>query len=150
MPHSLLKIVWDTTLVMSTIYVARRGGRDERLLISVFFTASIATSYLLTGVNWLPMKTGAIAIGVFVTISFGAVAMVSDRWWPLWATSFQIISTLSFLASDVDRLTRPIAAYFGTVGWDYLTLLAIVIGTKIETTSKPGKKSNHAVEAPRL
>lgn len=133
---SPLKIAWDTALVASIVYTVWRGGRDERLLSIIFFVASVATSQLLTGAHWLPTKTGAVMIGVLVALSFGAVAMVSNRWWPLWATSFQIISTVSLMAADIDRFTRPPAAYFGTVTWDYLTLLTMVVGVRIECRSR--------------
>lgn len=136
MSDIIFRAAWDTALLCSAIYVFWRGERDERLLMSVFVVASVITTALLWSPKWLRMELGPVIIGLTVTIVFGSVSMTSRKWWPLCATSFQVISTIALLAPGIDRLTRLHAAYFSTVGWDYLTLLTMIVGVRTECRSR--------------
>lgn len=136
MSDIIFRAAWDAALLCSATYVFWKGERDERLLMVVFLVASIATALLMWSPKWPRMELGPVIIGLIVTFVFGSVSMTTCKWWPLWATSFQIISTIALLAPGIDRLTRLHAAYFSTVGWDYLTLLAMVVGVRTECRSR--------------
>jgi hypothetical protein len=58
-----------------------------------------------------------------------AIALVSNRFWPLWAAGFQLTVSMSHMmkAIDFDLLPKVYAA--AAIFWSYPILLVIVVGT---------------------
>ena len=62
----------------------------------------------------------------------------------MWVTAFLLISNAAMSVPLVDPASRNIAAYFGSVLWGYLILLALVIGTALEARSDAQASQNEA------
>ena len=58
-----------------------------------------------------------------------AIALVSSRFWPLWAAGFQLTVSMSHLMKAVDLDLLPKAYAAAAVFWSYPILLVIVVGT---------------------
>ena len=126
------KVFWYAALILATTYAIRRGNRPERQFAWVMMVTSFATGVVMS-FGHDPRLTGAAAVlGFGATICFAVIALRTDRWWPLWATAFQVISNTALVAPLIDPASRRLAGYVGSVGWDYVTLIALVVGTRFE------------------
>ena len=136
--HQLVhKLFWYAALGACSAYCLLKGGRDERLGATIMFVGSVLTGALTSHHGWTPVGSGALLLGALVTVGLVFVAMRTDRWWPLSAAAFQIISTTALFAPVVDPACRAVAGYFGAVLWDYLTLAALAAGTAFEGRREP-------------
>lgn len=131
MPHTFSQWLWDACLGGVVIYAWVRGGRPER-----FVAASLAavdlTMVLLSAGIWHRFQLAPVMLDALLLAILFHQALTSNRWWPMAAAAFQVVAVSARIAPTVDPLTRSIAAYVGVVGWDYLTLSALVVGTVFE------------------
>ncbi len=69
---------------------------------------------------------------MLVAIFFLILAFKSSRWWPLWAAAFQLLAVAMLIINALDPAVRPYAYYVGELIWDYLGLMALLVGTILE------------------
>jgi len=123
-------IVFWPLLLITTGYALVRGGIYERAVAVICVAATLASIMLhpaqgrYVGVAW-----GELAIDSFVLGSFLAVALLSDRFWPLWVAGFQLTSSLGHLFKILEPGLLP-HAYAGAVRfWSYPILVILFIGS---------------------
>lgn len=137
----IFKLTWYISLLVTTAYAFRYGRSPERFAASVLLVTSLATGICLSVHHWGAIRELiAFLLGSIATILLLILALCSDRWWPLWATSFQIIVNLAILMPILDPSTRYVAVWFGATGYDYLTLVALVVGTRLEVVINRAKE----------
>ncbi|MCY7280679.1 MAG: hypothetical protein LH610_07260 [Sphingomonas bacterium] len=75
------------------------------------------------------VESGVFIVDLAVLIGFTAIALRSDRFWPLWVAGLQLTTILAHLLRAMDLNLIPqiyaVAARF----WVYPIFLIIVIGT---------------------
>jgi hypothetical protein len=127
MPH----LFFWTLLLFVFGYALWRGRSDERMAASVCMLASIATRFAISPLTerYTNVEIGLLLIDGAVLLAFVAIAVRSNRFWPLWIAGLQLTSSLSHLMKvvEVDLLPRAYAA--AAVFWSYPILLIIVVGT---------------------
>ena len=124
-------LLYFACLIALTAYAWQRGGREERWGAFLLLGGSLLT--LLAGSpagrRFVDVETGILLVDIAVLLGFLALALLSDRYWPLWTAALQLIGLLGHLAKLAD-LDMPRNGYsFLQAFWSYPMMLTIAIGT---------------------
>jgi hypothetical protein len=126
----LHKYLFWTLLLLTCAYALWRGRKYEQwsALIciaasvgSVLFRASIRSSYL-------GIESSDLVIDSLVLFAFVAIALRSDRFWPLWVAGLQLTISMSHLMKALQPSLIPLAYAAAERFWSYPTLLIIALG----------------------
>ena len=133
-PRSAHEIAWSLALAGVAALAFLRGGRPEVLGITGVMTAYLITAiasspvaHVWSGVRWAVVFANAETLAVALYVLWK-----SSRWWPIFSVAFQAISLLFYLVPLLDQALRAQAYYFSSIGFDYLNLAAIAVGTLLE------------------
>lgn len=118
-------------LTAVTLYAFWRGGRDERLAVTISLAASLASLAIMLpeDVDYRDLQPLVALIDIAVLGAFTWIALRSDRFWPMWIAGLQLTSTIGHLL----KLLKPdmvSLAYGASLAlWSYAILLILAIGT---------------------
>jgi hypothetical protein len=112
-------------------YAFLRGRLDERLAATVCIIATIITWLFNSPLNqrFSGVEPGVFAADVLALVGFTAVALRSDRFWPLWVAGLQLTTTLAHVLKAINLELLPQAYAAAARFWVYPIFLIIVIGT---------------------
>ena len=112
-------------------YACWRGRGEERIAASACLVATIVTVFVIPPVRerYLTMDASQLAIDIAMLATFVAIALRSDRFWPLWVAGLQLTMSLSHLMKAVDSDLVPRAYAAAAVLWSYPILIVILVGT---------------------
>ena len=122
-------------------YALIRGGPDERLTGAVLLIAYLAAPFLQNRVDWQAPQYGLMVSDVLLAGYFVWLALRSDRYWPVWAAGFQLLTLFAWLAFLFEPGVRALMIVFNLIG--YLILGALLVGvngwrTRLNAASAPG------------
>lgn len=123
-------IVFWLLLLVSCGYALWRGRKYERLAALVFVTATILS---ILGSSPLPVRYVGIAAGDLVVdtavlLALLAIALLSDRFWPLWAAGLQLVDSMSHVMKAIDADLIPQVYGAAERFWSFPILLVLLIG----------------------
>ena len=123
-------LVFDVLLLVSCGYALWRGRKYERMAALVFVTATILS---VLGSSPLPARyvgiaTGDLIVDTGVLAALVAIALVSDRFWPLWAAGLQLIDSMSHVMKAIDAHMIPSVYGAAERFWSFPILLVLLIG----------------------
>ena len=100
-------------LLLSCGYALWRGRKYERIAALVFVTATILSILghsPLRG-RYVELEASDLIIDTGVLVAVIAIAVVSDRFWPLWVAGLQLVDSASHLmkAIHADLAKMPMA-----------------------------------------
>ena len=118
-------------------YAIVRGDRSEYFGAAIMIIGSLSTLVVarLIGTSWSTVEIGIFAIDIVVLVAFIQLTLKSERFWPMWATAFQLLAVSVHTAMMVVPKITPWAFGTGAVFWAYPMLLALVIGSYEHTLS---------------
>ena len=127
----LLQISYWIVLFLCCGYAFRRGGRPERIGAAVALAASILSVAATTefAARFKGVEAGILAVDVAVLCAFLALAVKTDRFWPLWATAFHTVAVATHIAIAADPTTVPRAYALAQGFWAYPVILSFAVGT---------------------
>lgn len=127
----LPKQLFWALVILICAYAWWRGRSEERIAATTCLLATIATHFVISPLNerYTGVETGLLLIDLAVLAAFVAVALVSSRFWPLWAAGLQLTVTMSHVLKGIDLALLPKAYAAAAVFWSYPILLVIVVGT---------------------
>lgn len=126
-PHWL--IFW--ILLFATCgYALWRGRQYERIAAIVFIAASVisvAVRAPLPG-RYFGLEISDLVVDSAVLAAMVTIALVSDRFWPLWAAGLQLVDSFSHVLKAVDVNLLP--AVYGAAErfWSYPILFILLVG----------------------
>ena len=111
-------------------YALWRGRKYERIAALVFVSATILS---ILGSSPLPVRyvgiaTGDVIVDTAVLFALVAIALVSDRFWPLWAAGLQLVDSMSHVMKAIDADLLPKVYGAAERFWSYPILLVLFIG----------------------
>jgi hypothetical protein len=120
-------------LFLSCGYALWRGRKYERLSALICILASILSTAGFFVMRHLQpdyafVQTSDLIVDTFVLASFVAIALRSDRFWPLWAAGLQLTISMSHLLKAIKPDLLPMAYAAAERFWSYPTLLIIMLG----------------------
>jgi hypothetical protein len=119
-------------LLACTLFALARGGRPERIGAATMFVGCVLTLAVnspLSG-RYASMETAIFAVDAVMFGIFAALALLSDRYWPLWVTALQLLVVLAHVAKLADPEMLRNGYGFVMAVWSYPQLLAIALGTR--------------------
>ena len=123
----LMAIFWNACLLATALYVLLRGGRAERIGALAVVIASYASipSTAFFGAT----EIGILAVDSLLLAVFIWLLVTTDRFWPIWATGFHMISVVTHLAVAIQPNIMPVAYANYAIFWSYLVLASLAWGT---------------------
>jgi hypothetical protein len=123
-------ILYWTLLILTCGYALYRGGRHERLVAVICIVATIATIAVNSPLNrmYADVEQGALLVDLAVLGAFVAIALVSDRFWPLWVAGLQLTTSIAHLLKALDPQLVPVAYGAAVRFWGYPILLILFFG----------------------
>lgn len=131
LPPMLPKQIFWGIVVLICAYAWLRGRSEERIAATICLLATVATHFLISPLHerYTGVETGLLLIDVAVLAAFVAIALVSSRFWPLWAAGFQLTVSMSHMMKAVDFALLPKVYAAAAIFWSYPILLVILVGT---------------------
>jgi hypothetical protein len=118
-------------LLAITAYAMWRGRSDERIVASACLAASLITYAVLSPqvMRYSQVETGVLLVDLGVLAVFTAVALQSNRFWPLWVAGLQLTTSVAHALKWIDADLLPHAYGAAARFWSYPILLIVAIGT---------------------
>jgi len=123
-------ILFWPLLTLTCGYALVRGGFYERAVALI----CLAATFVSIGVHpshgrYEDVAWGELIVDSFVLTSFIAIALLSDRFWPLWVAGLQLTSSLGHFFKIIDPDLLP-HAYAGAIRfWSYPILIILFVGS---------------------
>jgi hypothetical protein len=118
-------------LLLTVAYALWRGRGDERFAAGVALLATVATQFVMppAPLRYSGLQVELVAIDIAVLAAFVAIALRSERFWPLWVAGLQLTNSMAHLMKGIESELLPQVYAAAAVFWSYPILLTIVIGT---------------------
>ena len=118
-------IIFSILLFGSCGYALLKGTREAQFVAAVTLAASFASFFLMS--RYAAIEFGVLAIDVLVLLAFVAVALRSDRFWPLWIAGLQLTTTFGHALRAVEDQMVPIAYAVSLRFWSYPIQIILII-----------------------
>ncbi len=114
------------------IYAVARGGWPERIGAFNLVAGSLATVAVNSplAVRYASVEVAILLVDVAVLLTFLALALLTDRYWPIWTTAMQILVVLGHAARLVDPTMVPVGYGFLLAFWSYPQLLVLALAIR--------------------
>lgn len=124
-------IIFWALLLLTFGYALWRGRGDEKMAAGVALLATIITQFVIPPptLRYSGLQFSLVAIDIAVLATFVAIALRSDRFWPLWVAGLQLTNSMSHLMKGIETDLLPQAYAAAAVFWSYPILLIILVGT---------------------
>lgn len=118
-------------LVLVALYAFFRGSRDERQVALICVTGALFTHLVISPLHqrFEGVETPVMIVDLAVFAGFLAVALRSDRFWPLWVAGLQLTTMFGHALKALDSTLFPRAYGAALYFWAYPIILILAIGT---------------------
>ena len=125
------KYIFWMLLLLTCGYALWRGRKYEQLAAFICIAASVISVLARAPLHqrYAGIEIGDLIVDSAVLVSFVAIALRSDRFWPLWIAGLQLTISMSHLFKAIDSSLIPIAYAAAERFWSYPTLIIIAVGT---------------------
>jgi hypothetical protein len=126
----LLVILFWLLLAVSCGYALWRGRKYERIAALVFVSATVLSILGHSPIHsrYVGIETADLIVDTAVLIAVAAIALVSDRFWPLWVAGLQTVDSLSHLMKAIDADLVPHVYAAAERFWSYPILVILLVG----------------------
>lgn len=117
----------------SCAYACVAGGKEGRWISFLIISAallSIPASYMDYG--WHRVQLPVLCVDILLFIGLAAVAVRSQRYWPLWATAFHLISISTHMARAAEPFLSSLVYFSLQSFWSLPGELVMVVGIMLD------------------
>jgi hypothetical protein len=118
-------ILFNMLLFGSCGYALLRGSADTRVVAVVCVVATFASYGLVS--HYKSVEVGVLIVDLVTFLAFTFVAMISDRFWPLWVSGLQLTTILGHLLKGVESNLLPTAYAAALHFWSYPILIILAV-----------------------
>jgi hypothetical protein len=110
-------------------YALFRGRTDARIVSAVFLVGTFATWGLRSSQvgGYSSVEPGVFAVDVVCLAAFTYVALISDRFWPLWVSGLQLTTIFGHIFKAIDSQLLPLAYAAALRFWGYPILIILSV-----------------------
>jgi hypothetical protein len=111
-------------------YALIKGRTDARIVSAVFLIGTFATFGLRSSMSggYSSVESGIFAVDVACLAAFTYAALISDRFWPLWVSGFQLTTIFGHVFKAIDSELLPLAYAAALRFWGYPILIMLAVG----------------------
>lgn len=127
----LLQAVFIGALLLCAGYASVFGGNTGRIGSLIFMSAALLTALgTLWNPTWASTSYAVFAVDSGCLLALTALAMTSNRFWPIWAVGFQTVAVATHIATIwmPDLVPRAYQALLSF--WSIPILWVMVSGTR--------------------
>jgi hypothetical protein len=122
-------IVLRLLLLVSCGYAHWRGRKHERMAALVFIAATLLSFFGESSVHrYVGIEITDLVVDNGVLLALVAIALVSDRFWPLWAAGLQLVDSMSHLMKAIDLDLLPKVYGAAERFWSFPILIILLVG----------------------
>lgn len=124
-------MVFRILLLAVVLYALARGGRDERHVAIICAVGALVTSLVISPLaeRFEGLEIQVLVVDVAVMAGFLAVALRSDRFWPLWVAGLQLTTIMGHLLKQMESNLIPQAYAAALNFWAYPIVVILGVGT---------------------
>jgi hypothetical protein len=124
------KYAFWTLLLLTCGYALWRGRKYEQLSAAICIVASVGSVMLhyIERLGYEGLQASDLVVDTLVLLAFVAIALRSDRFWPLWVAGLQLTISMSHLLKAIQPDLYPMAYAAAERFWSYPTLVIIAVG----------------------
>ena len=111
MPYEIPKWIWDVVVILVLGSAIWRGGRDERIA-GIALAVGVVLSKAVYSHEGQQTEWGLFFVDLVLLAVLTWIALISTRYWPIFAAAFQFLAVIIHLA----RLADPSLG-----GWAYIS-----------------------------
>jgi hypothetical protein len=128
MPYEIPKWIWDVVVILVFGSAIWRGGRDERIA-AIALAVGVVLSKAVYSHEGQQTEWGLFFVDVALLAILTWIALISTRYWPIFAAAFQFLAVIIHLARLADRSLSGWAYISAEILFGYLLAGAIGVGT---------------------
>jgi hypothetical protein len=127
----MIALMFDILLVFCCTYSAALGGMPEKAGSAMLVSAALLSwgAILFSSEPYVQIELVLASIDLSLLIALLALALYSDRYWPMWLTSMQLVTIWSHPAFGIASQKIPFAYAVASMVWSYPMLILLAIGT---------------------
>ena len=129
--HLMAPNIFRILLILVVLYAFIKGGREERIVGALCLGGAILSKLVVSPLTdrYGEMELGVMAVDVCLFAGFVAIALRSERFWPLWVAGLQLTTIVghAMKALDEELFYRSYGAAIGV--WSYPILVILLVGT---------------------
>jgi hypothetical protein len=112
-------------------YALLRGGGPERLCAWLMIVGTVFTMIALPGPTdrYQHVEIGLFAVDMSLFAAFAALAVRSERFWPMWISSMQLVAAMSHITPLIVHDPLPWAYAVAIQCWSYPMLIMLAWAT---------------------
>jgi hypothetical protein len=124
------KLVFDAFLGISCLVAWLKGGQPERVAAVLFVFATLLSLAVVSsgGEMFGAIEWGLFFVDLCLFITLVALSLASDRYWPMWLASLQMVSVWMHPAFGMTESKMAYAYAVASIFWSYPMLIILVIG----------------------
>jgi hypothetical protein len=122
-------IFW-AILLLCCGYALLKGRKYERIAAVTFLSATVISfvAHRLFQVRYLTLDVSDVVVDSAVLVTLVTIALLSDRFWPLWAAGFQLVGSMAHLLKTIDVTLAPWGYAVAARFWSYPILIVLFLG----------------------
>ena len=132
-------LAFYSALLLCAAYASVNGGRTGKIGSAIFILATILSAAAVQmNPNWAGTSLGLFAVDAGCLLALLILALMSNRFWPIWALGFQIVAVATHVAtlSIPDVVPKSFQALLSF--WAIPILWVMVVGTHKDLQNKLG------------
>lgn len=124
-------LLFRLLLAVVVIYALVRGHRDERMVAYICVLGALVSHLLVSPLSerYDDVELGVLAVDIGVLIGFVAVALRSERFWPLWVAGLQLTTVIGHALKGIQSDLLPHAYGAALQFWSIPILFILFFGT---------------------
>jgi hypothetical protein len=130
-------LAFYSALLLCAAYASINGGRTGKTGSAIFILATILSAAAVRmNPSWAGTSLGLFAVDAGCLLALLILALMSNRFWPIWALGFQIVAVATHLAtlSIPDVVPKSFQALLSF--WTIPILWVMVAGTHKDLQNK--------------
>jgi hypothetical protein len=127
----LQSIAYFSLVFACWVYAIIRGGAPERVGVTILAVGSILTVVAVSAPTdrFGSVETGIFLVDVAALLAFLILALLAERFWPLWVAALQFVGTAGHAMKLMYPDVIPWAYAFALAFWSYPMLFLLALGT---------------------